>query len=181
MAATTRAMTTCGAAKPVSPASITPKVSAAMARAPVTCPGQSMGTRCVLVVAAREISSRATIPTGRLTKKISRQSTMVSSPPSTGPADDASAPPIAQTATARVRRTGSGWAWLSSAIKDGIIAAAAPPCTNRAPTSAVMDAARPHPTDARTNSTVPQTRTRFARIRSVSDPQDSKRAANIRV
>jgi hypothetical protein len=48
-----------------------------------------------------------TAPAGTLMKKISRQLTRVSTPPSTGPADDATAPPIAQTATARARLAGS--------------------------------------------------------------------------
>jgi hypothetical protein len=47
-------------------------------------------------------------PTGTLMTKINRQLTEVSTPPSTGPADDAMAPPIAQTAIACARARGFG-------------------------------------------------------------------------
>jgi hypothetical protein len=59
--------------------------------------------------------------------KISRQLTRVSTPPSSGPEDDATAPPIAHTATARARRAGDGYAWPISAIDEGISTAAAAP------------------------------------------------------
>jgi hypothetical protein len=60
-------------------------------------------------------------------KKINLQLISVSTPPSTGPDDDAMAPPIAHTATARPRSRGLGKAWLMSAIVAGIITAAADP------------------------------------------------------
>ena len=41
------------------------------------------------------------------------------------------APPIAHTATARARRAGSGYAWPTRVIEEGIITAAAAPWTNR--------------------------------------------------
>jgi hypothetical protein len=56
----------------------------------------------------RATSTMAATPTGTLMKKINRQLTSVSTPPSTGPADDANAPPIAHSATARARRAGFG-------------------------------------------------------------------------
>ena len=52
-------------------------------------------------------------------------------PPSTGPVEEAKAPPIAHIATARARRPGLGYAWPSRAIDAGIITAAADPCMKR--------------------------------------------------
>ena len=103
---------------------------------------------------------------------------MASRPPNTGPALDATAPPIAHTATARARRTGSGYAWVISAIDDGITTAAAVPCTNRAATSA---GASPHAVDATTKTATPRPHARRAPIRSVSAPAESRNAANISV
>ena len=79
-----------------------------MATTAVTCPIQSNGTRRRGERSIRTASTIAASPTGTLMKKISRHVTSVSTPPSTGPHDDASAPPIAHTATARARRAGSG-------------------------------------------------------------------------
>ena len=56
----------------------------------------------------RASNTNAATPTGRLIRKISRQDTSVSRPPTSGPELEASAPPMAHTATARARRTGSG-------------------------------------------------------------------------
>lgn len=64
-----------------------------------------------------------------------RQLARVSSPPVTGPAEDAAAPPIAHRTTARARRAGSANARPTRAIDDGIMTAAAAPCTSRPATS----------------------------------------------
>src|SRR6516164_3337676 len=114
-------------------------------------------------------------------KKISRQLTRVSTPPSSGPEDEATAPPIAHTATARARRAGSGCAWLISAIDEGIITAAPALWANRAATSALMAGASPHAAEARTNTASPAPNARRAPNRSDTDPADSSRAANISV
>ncbi len=134
------------------------------------------GERCV-----RANRTSATTPTGKLTKKINRQLATVSRPPSTGPEQEATAPPIAHTATARARRPGSGYAWPISAIDDGIITAAAAPCTNRAAISAPRLGARPHAAEAATNTTRPAAKARRAPTRSVSAPAGSSTAANISV
>lgn len=102
------AISTLGAPKPSAPASITPYVSPLMATTAAICPVPSSGAsrrgeRAILVN-----SSSATRPTGRLTKKIARQLSRVRKPPSTGPAAEATAPPIAQTAMAQARSTRSG-------------------------------------------------------------------------
>src|SRR3954447_16932898 len=83
-------------------------------------------------------------------KKISRQLAETSSPPRTGPADEAAAPPIAHMAIARARRGPPGYACPSSAIDAGIITAAADPWTNRAAIIAASDGATPHAADAST-------------------------------
>jgi hypothetical protein len=126
-------------------------------------------------------SHSAITPTGTLMKKISRQSIRVSTPPRTGPDDDATAPPIAQIPTARARARGSLYACRIRAIDAGVIAAAAAPCTNRAATSRPRVGARPHATEASTNNTMPPPKARLAPSRSDSDPAVSSRAANIRV
>jgi hypothetical protein len=109
-------------------------------------------------------------------KKISRQSTTSSSPPSTGPAEEATAPPMAHIPSARARGRGSGKASRSSAIAEGIITAAAEPCTSRAATRA-----SPHAAEATTNTTSPSPKAGRAPIRSLSDPADSSSAASISV
>jgi hypothetical protein len=105
----------------------------------------------------------------------------VSRPPATGPDEEATAPPIAHTATARARRPGSGYAWLISAIEDGMITAAAAPCANRAATNAARLGARPQAVDAVTNTATPTPKARRAPVRSVSAPADSSTAATISV
>ena len=114
-------------------------------------------------------------------KKIIRHVTSVSRPPSTGPADDATPPPMAHTATARARLTGSAYPWLMRAIEAGIITAAAVPCTNRAAISAPRLGARPQAAEAATNNPSPAANPRRAPTRSDSAPADSSRAANISV
>ena len=90
-------------------------------------------------------------------KKTKRQShTLVSSPPSTGPAAMATAPPAAQTATARARRAASSYACRISASEVGISTAAAAPCTTLAPISTPSVGARPQARDARVKTTRPQ-------------------------
>ena len=79
-----------------------------MASTPVTCPNPSNGTRRRDDRPIRATRTNAAAPTGTLTKKINRHDTRVSSPPSTGPDEDAIAPPIAHTATARARLARSG-------------------------------------------------------------------------
>jgi hypothetical protein len=103
-------------------------------------------------------------------KKISRHVTRVSSPPSTGPDEDAAAPPIAHTATARARLAESAYAWPMRAVEDGIITAAAAPCTNRAATSVPRLGARPQATEATANAPSPAANARRAPIRSDSGP-----------
>src|SRR6185437_9649816 len=125
--------------------------------------------------------SRPSAPAGRLMKKIIRQVTSVSRPPRTGPADAATPPPTAHTATARARLTGSEYAWLIRAIEAGIITAAAAPWKNRAATRAPSPGARPQAAEATTNTDRPAANARRAPIRSDSDPADSSSAANISV
>src|SRR6516225_10245289 len=180
-AAITKAATTRGAAKPAAPASIAPYVSPPIAITAVTCPAQSNRAARCGDGRTRASSSSVTAPAGTLMTKISRQLTTVSTPPSSGPEDEATAPPIAHTATARARRTGSGYACPISAIDDGIITAATAPWTNRAPTSAPMAGASPHAAEAATNTASPAPNTRRAPNRSANDPADSSSAANISV
>jgi hypothetical protein len=83
-------------------------VSPPNASTAVICPAPSNGTgrrgECPVCVS----SASATAPTGTLMKKTARQLARVSIPPSTGPQEEAIAPPIAHTPTARARLTGSG-------------------------------------------------------------------------
>src|SRR4051794_17720545 len=111
-------------------------------------------------------------------KKIARQLTSASTPPSKGAHEEAIAPPMAETATARARGTGSGYAWLISAIDDGMISAAAAPCTNRAATSTVIVGAQPQVRDATTNAAMPTPKARRAPMRADIAPDDSSSAAN---
>src|SRR4051794_27502141 len=126
-------------------------------------------------------SANAATPTGMLMKKISRQLAEVSSPPSTGPADDAAAPPIAHMAIARARRGPLGYAWPSSAIDAGIITAAADPWTNRAATRAASEGENPQAADAPTKSATPTAKARRAPTRSANAPAHNSSAANINV
>ncbi len=180
-AASANAATTVGEPKPRAPASIAANVKALMATTPVSCPAGSNGTGRRGLASLRETSHNASAPTGTLRKKISRQSIMVSTPPRTGPAEDATAPPIAHNATARARAADSGNPWRINAIDAGIIAAAAAPCTNRAPTSTGRAGASPHAIEASTNTTIPVENARRAPTRSLTDPAVSNSAANIRV
>jgi hypothetical protein len=129
----------------------------------------------------RASRSSVTAPTGTLMKKISRQVIGLSSPPTTGPDAAATAPPIAHTATARVRLVGSAYAWRTRAIAAGIITAAAAPCTNLATTSVPGLGARPQAAEATTNTDSPAANARRAPPRSDSAPADSSKAANISV
>jgi hypothetical protein len=113
--------------------------------------------------------------------KIHRQLTVVSTPPRSGPAEDAAAPPIAHIATARAWRTGSGWAWAMSAMDDGITSAAASPWAKRNATSTPSCGAGPHAGDARVNPAIPSPNARRAPIRSASEPAESRAAANVSV
>jgi hypothetical protein len=67
------------------------------------------------------------------------------------------------------------------AIEDGIITAAAAPCTNRAATSAPRPGARPQAAEAATNTESPAANARRAPARSDSEPADSSSAANMSV
>ncbi len=178
-AATANAAITSGEAKPCDPASIAPKVNPLIAITPVTCPGRSKGTTRGREGSVRASNSSAIASAGTLMKKISRQSTRFRTPPSTGPDEEATAPPIAHTPTARPRALASGKACRISAIDEDIIAAAAAPCTNRAATSSPRLDPSPHATDARTNTTMPAAKARRAPTRSLSEPADSSSAANI--
>src|SRR6266571_6275937 len=109
---------------------------------------------------------------------MARQLTRVSTPPSTGPHAEATEPPIAHTATARARLTESGYACPISAIDDGMITAAAAPCTILAAISAPIAGASPHAADTRANSPTPAPNARRAPARSESAPADSSSAAN---
>src|SRR4051812_30055851 len=131
--------------------------------------------------ATRRRSSSAAAATGRFTKKMSRQLTRVSTPPRTGPDDDATAPPIAHIATARPRWRCSGYAWPIKAIDAGIITAAAEPWTNRAATSSASVGAKPHAADATAKRLRPKAKIRRAPARSVSAPDHKSSAANISV
>src|SRR6266702_3871405 len=108
---------------------------------------------------------------------MARQLTRVSTPPSTGPHAEATEPPIAHTATARARLTESGYACPISAIDDGMITAAAAPCTILAAISAPIAGASPHAADRRANSPTPAPNARRAPARSESAPADRSSAA----
>src|SRR6266566_7500145 len=166
---------------PTSPASIAPYVRAAMAVTPLACPAQSSGTRWWDERPARASRSSATAPTGTFTRKIHRQLASVSTPPRIGPHEEATAPPIAQIATALVRRAGSGYDCPIKAIEDGIITAAAVPCTNRNTTRAPRLGASPQAAEARTKASTPNPNARLAPSRSVRDPDDNSSPANISV
>ena len=179
--ATVNAAITAGSVNPCEPASIAPKVRPLMASTPVICPVTSNGTTRGREGRVRASSSSAMAPAGTLRKKISRQSIRVSTPPSTGPDEDATEPPIAQTPIARPLAFGSGNAWRMRAIEAGIIAAAAAPCTNRAATRNPSAGARPHATDARIKTARPDPKARLAPSRSDSEPAVSSSAANMSV
>ena len=74
----------------------------------VACPTQSNGAGRRGDDATPRTRNSATAPTGTLMTKINRQLMEVSTPPSTGPDDDAIAPPIAHTAIACARARWSG-------------------------------------------------------------------------
>ena len=78
-----------------------------MARTAVTCPTLSNGTLRCGDRAVQASRASATAPTGMLMPKMSRQLTRLRKPPSTGPEEDATAPPMAHTATARDRLAAS--------------------------------------------------------------------------
>ncbi len=105
-AAIANAAITSGEAKPCEPASIAPKVNPLIASTPVACPGRSKGTTRGREGSARASSSNAIAPAGTLIKKISRQSARLRTPPSTGPEEEATAPPIAHTPADQRHRRG---------------------------------------------------------------------------
>src|SRR3954451_21108248 len=83
----------------LAPASIAAYVKAPKVVMAITCPTESNGTRRRGDGAERAINATAPSPTGRLMKKTSRHETSVNKPPTTGPDEEAIAPPIAQIAT----------------------------------------------------------------------------------
>ncbi len=90
------------------PASITAKVSEAIATIAAAWPGRSSGVSTRGERGPCAFASTATIPTGTLMKKIARQSTApVSRPPTTGPAASAIPPTAAQIAIPFARSPGS--------------------------------------------------------------------------
>lgn len=95
--------------------------------------------------------------TGTLTAKTRRQSHADSVPPSSGPAAEATAPPAAQTPSARARLRASGNASRISVIDEGSISAAVAPCAHRAATSVSTDGASAHSRDATPKSVIPAT------------------------
>ncbi len=95
--------------------------------------------------------------TGTFTAKISRQSQPDSTPPSTGPAAEATAPPAAHTPSALARLLTSGNASRIRVIEAGSISAAVIPCRQRATISATTDGATAHSNEATPNSAIPST------------------------
>jgi hypothetical protein len=120
-------------------------------------------------------------PTGRLMMNTSRQSTVVSSPPSGCPTSPATAPPTAQTPSARARRRLSGKVSRISAIEAGSRTAAPAPWTQRAATSAPIPGPAAQAADASVNVTMPSPSAFFAPIRSARLPANNSMAANSRV
>ena len=112
-------------------------------------------------------------------KKITRQpATDVRTPPSTGPAAIAAAPPVFHTATARARAAGSSNACRTRESDAGSVTAAAQPWTSRDPIRTHSAGASPHPADAAVNRARPQLNTWRAPARSDTEPAEMSSAAN---
>ncbi|OIQ63332.1 hypothetical protein GALL_551270 [mine drainage metagenome] len=104
----------------------------------------------------RAVSSNAASPTGRLIQKIARQpSASTSSPPSVGPATNATPDIPAHRPMARARRRASTKACRRMASELGSSAAAPTPCATRAALSQVRFGERAHSSEASTNTTRP--------------------------
>ena len=122
------------------------------------------------------------MPTGRLTTKIARQLRMLdSTPPATGPAATATAPPTVHSAMARARSAASGKACRTRASEEGSMIAAALPWNRRAAISSPSPGASPQAAEATVKTATPAPNARLAPMRSESAPADSRSAANISV
>ncbi len=168
--------------QPLSPTRIRAYVRAPAARVKVTRPGRSTPLACGLrdSFTTRSVTATARMLTGRLTKKIQRQSRCsVSSPPRIGPAA-AAAPFTAPQTPNAMPRSLPWYAPLSSAIVVANIAAPPTPCSPRKEISMPGPVARPQASEAAANSTSPPMYTLRRPIRSASEPAPSSRAASAR-
>ena len=117
-----------------------------------------------------KVTARTTIPIGRFTKKIHRQSKAVTSkPPRVGPATVARPATAPQTPNAAPRRSG-GKTMVTMASVCGISMAAPSPCTARKPMSAPALGANPHAADASVKTVIPAANMARGPIRSPSRP-----------
>ena len=123
----------------------------------------------------------ATSPTGKLMKKIMRQLSNVRKPPTTGPADEATAAPSDQIAIARARCLALEYDSRIRASDAGSITAAPAPCARRASTSTPSCGASPQAAEAATKVDRPTPNAWRAPIRSESAPAGSRSAANMSV
>ncbi len=120
------------------------------------------------------------MPTGRLRKKIARQSTaLVRMPPSTGPAASAIPPTAAQVAIPFARAPGSANASRTRASEEGSSSAAATPCSSRAPIRTPIEGAAAQASEAMVKAIIPAEYTRETPIRSPSAPLESNSAAKV--
>jgi hypothetical protein len=103
---------------------------------------------------------------------------LVSTPPATGPAAAATAPPAVHSAMALALATGSPNACRTRAREAGSISAAALPCTTRAAISRPRLGARPQAMEATVKTDSPAANARLAPNRSEHAPADSSSAAN---
>src|SRR5207244_8791886 len=104
--------------------------------------------------------------------KLIRQLSRVRTPPTTGPADEATAAPSDQLAIARARCLASEYASRIRASEAGSIPAAPPPCASHAATSTPSWGASPQAAEAATNVASPAPRAGRAPRRSDSAPAD---------
>ncbi len=109
--------------------------------------------------ASRSASTIAISPSGMLTRKISRQLTSTSRPPSGG-AIEAPTAPMPAHAPITVERFSGGHIGSTSPSEFGVSAAAPTPWTTRAATSASTDGAIAHSAEPSVNSASPMTNSR---------------------
>jgi hypothetical protein len=108
---------------------------------------------------SRAAATRATAPTGTLTRKIARQPSpntfAASSPPPRIWPDTKPRPIVTPNQDNALARSAGGNVAVIRASTCGTIAAPVRPCTSRAATSSVGDWDRPHSSEASANVTTP--------------------------
>jgi hypothetical protein len=156
-----------------------PSVSSARLAASIAAPGRS-GRRLSRVgfsASCRMPNQTIAAPSGRLTRKTSRQSdSSTSAPPSVGPVAAAAAAAAPQRPTPAARRSGGK---LSSTIASdaGAISAAPTPCSTRAAISVSSDGAIAQSRLASVKPAIPSRKIRLWPKRSARPPAGTSSAA----